>query len=217
MSDDTPYMVVRDFEKPRNPWRYTVPETGYTVEGEFFKDLFDNVRRHCEANGLPQPYREDIEDAACRETNPGPSKCRKRPPKPVAGALPHLSLHLAERFLKTVWHVFKERKLVSREEAERRIEICRGNPEKGIPPCPMATSIGGCAGCFGFYKMVTKMLGDKGNPIPDDDDHNFCSACGCHLPSKVWCPQEALDRAETVKPLYQEGRCWRLEDGPPGQ
>lgn len=205
MNEDTQYMVVRDFEAPKGgPWRYTVPETGFTVTGEYFKSLYANVRRHCEANNLPVPYQEDIEDGACRETNPGPSKCRKRPPKPVAGTLPHLSLAMAERFVLSVWGAIKDRKIVSKTEAERRFAVCMG--------CPLATDIGGCTGCYGILKTVEKLWAK--NPLPDVGEKRFCGACGCATRLKPWLFNSTLDRAEKERPLYWEG-CWRNQPDPP--
>lgn len=205
MSEDTQYMVVRDFEGIPGGWRYTVPETGFTVTGEFFKDLYSNVRRHCEANNLTAPHQEDIEDAACRETAPGPSKCRKRPPKKQAGALPYLTVALAERFLRSVWGVIKDRKIVSKEEAERRYKICTED-------CPLATDVGGCwGGCSAIAKTAEKLWAK--NPLPDIEAKRVCSACGCLTRYKAWIPNATLDRAEKEKPLYWEG-CWRYRPDP---
>lgn len=208
-NEEVKYEVRRDIQSPQGGWKYTVPETGVTVRGEFFKDLYQKVRNHYVANGLEAPDKEDVQDGACRETNPGGSWCGKKPPKPVAGALPHLTLAHVRRFLETMMHVIRARKFVSREEALRRIDICRGNPEKGIEPCKAASSIGGCLGCAGIEKLIKKLT--EKNPIPDDDpDKRFCLCCGCHLSSKVLIPNDLLDKAEKVRPKY-EPNCWRLE------
>lgn len=205
MNDDKQYMVVRDFEAPRGGWRYTVPETGFTVTGEFFSDLYANVRRHCEANGLPAPYQEDIEDAACRETNPGPSKCQPRPPKPQDGALPHLTVELAMRFLRSIWGVIVSRKIVPKAEAERRYKIC-------TEECPLATDVGGCwGGCNAIAKTAEKLWAK--NPLPDIPEKRVCSACGCLCRYKAWIHNSTLDRAEQSKPRYWEG-CWRYQPDP---
>jgi len=206
MSEDTKYMVVRDFEAARGGWRYTVPETGFTVTGEFFSELYAAVLRHCEANGLPAPYQEDIEDAACRETNPGPKKCRPRPPKKVAGALPYLTVALAERFLRSVWGAIKDRKIVPKEEAERRYKICTED-------CPLATDVGGCwRGCNAIAKTADKLWAK--NPLPDIEEKRVCAACGCLTRYKAWLHNSTLDHAEgDERPKYWE-KCWRYQPDP---
>lgn len=206
MNNQEQFEVRRDVESPPGGWRYTPPETGVTIQAPFFRDLFYKVRQHLAANNKENPFREDVEDGACRETNPGGSWCGKRAPKPVEGKLPYLTLATAERFLRTIWYVFKERKLVPLEEAQRRIEICRGNEEKGIEPCELIGNIGGCASCHGLKAMLDKIM--PKNPIPEDEEKKFCLACGCHAASKVWAPNKALDQAETKVPLYAP-RCWR--------
>lgn len=194
------YEVRRDIQSPQGGWRYTVPETGVTVRGEFFKDLYQNVRNHYVANGLEAPDKEDVQDGACRETNPGGSWCGKKPPKPVAGALPHLTLAMAERFIRTVMHVVRSRKFVSKEEAIRRYEICK--------KCDLSTSIGGCLGCHGTLKLIEKVM--VNNPLEDIESKRFCGACGCSTRLKTWIRNEDLDRAEKVRPAYHYS-CWRLE------
>ena len=192
--------VLRDIEKPPGGWRYTVPETGVVITGDFFGEIWPQVVRHHAANGLPAPEREIVEDRACRESPGG--RCGARKPKPVAGSLPHLTLGHVERFLKTVWQTLKDRDFVSREEAERRAEVCRG--------CPLITGgIGGCENCFDTVRRAKKLV--EKNPIKFEEGKDVCGACGCMLFAKVAISNKTLDRAEgSEKPRYWEG-CWRLE------
>lgn len=204
MNIETRFKVARDFERPKDGWRYTVPETGVTLEGDYFKTLYEKVRKHCVVNGLPAPPIEDIEDAACRETNPGGKHCIPRPSKPVAGMLPHLTLSMAERFVRSVWAALKNKEMVPREEAERRYRIC-------TEECSLATDIGGCVGCHGVLKMVEKAM--TNNPLPDIPKKRWCGACGCSTRLKAFLTNEALDRAESVRPQYWE-KCWRYQPDP---
>ena len=196
------YIVRRDINGPPGGWKYTVPETGVTLTGQFFKTLYPQVRAHMEANSLPLPSNLEaiVMDGACRETNPGGSWCCKAPEKPHAGALPHLTLAKAETFVRSIMGALKNREFVSREEAERRHAICMD--------CPLATSIGGCLGCHGILRMVEKLM--KSNPLPDDPEKRFCSACGCYIRIKAFLPNQILDDAEKVKPAYHE-KCWRYD------
>jgi hypothetical protein len=196
--------VLRDVNSPPGGWKYTVPQTGVTITAQFWNGLLPQILQHLRANGveITDELLLEIEDGACRETNP-PGWCRKRQPKPVAGQLPHLTLGMAEQFIKTVWEVIKERKLVDRAEAERRLAICMS--------CPLATSIGGCEGCTTLYKKMVEMLATK-NPLTVETGKEFCGACGCLLLAKTAIPNATLDRAEgSTKPRYLEGHCWRLE------
>lgn len=196
--------VQRDVNSPPGGWKYTVPETGVTITAQFYHLLRQRVVQHLAANRVEvtDEMLLIIEDGACRETQPPGSWCARRPPKPVDGKLPFLTLEIAERFIKTVWQVVKERKFVSREEAERRLAICMS--------CPLATSIGGCEGCTTLYKKMVEMIG-KTNPLTVERGKEFCGACGCLLLAKSAIPNATLDRAEgSTKPRYHE-KCWRLE------
>ncbi len=192
--------VRRDIEKPPGGWKYTVPETGVVILGDFFSEMWPKIVRHYEANSLPAPDRELVEDRACRESPGG--RCGPRRPKPVAGMLPHLTLGLVERFIKTVWQSLKDRDFVSREEAERRAAVCAG--------CPLATGgIGGCESCFDLIRKTREFV--QASPIQFDEGKDVCGACGCYLPAKVLLANKTLDRAEgQEKPRYWE-KCWRLE------
>ncbi len=192
--------VRRDIEKPPGGWKYTVPETGVVILGDFFSEMWPKIVRHYEANSLPVPDRELVEDRACRESPGG--RCGPRRPKPVAGILPHLTLGLVERFIKTVWQSLKDRDFVSREEAERRAAVCAG--------CPLATGgIGGCKSCFDLIRKTREFV--QASPIQFEKDKDVCGACGCYLPAKVLLANRTLDRAEgQEKPRYWD-KCWRLE------
>lgn len=201
--------VIRDIEKPPGGWKYTVPETGISVTGDFFSVLYKRVVDHRRANRLPVPddYREFLEDAACRETQPPGSRCGERKPKPVGEKpIQHLMLNRVERFLKTVWQAILERKFVSKEEAERRVAVCLG--------CPMRTTMpGGCTGCYTLVKKADAILRKNGAIRIEADEDGFvrdvCGACGCIIPLKAALDNGTLDRAEgDQRPPYWEG-CWR--------
>lgn len=203
MTPDDPLLtVLRDVEAPPGGWRYTVPETGVVVTGAFFGETWRKVVRHCAANGLPEPDRALVEDRACRDSPDVGTRCGPAKPKPVDGMLPHLTLGLVERFLKTVWETLKARDFVSAAEAERRATICRS--------CPLATGgIGGCEGCFNLLRKARDFV--EASPIKFEENKDACGACGCFLPAKILISNKTLDKAEgSTRPKYWEG-CWRLE------
>lgn len=198
--------VVRDVNSPPGGWKYTVPETGITITAPFWAVLKPRIIQHLTANRISVDDERmlQIENDACAETQPPGSWCQKRPPKPVEGALPHLTLGHLDRFLRSIWHTLVSRDFVSREEAERRAEICRTS-------CPLVTGgIGGCSGCYTLLRATEKLV--QSNPIQMDVEKDVCGACGCHIPLLVWCKNSALDKAAGEKmPKYQQGVCWRLE------
>lgn len=208
MNSEDLLSVQRDIEAPPGGWRYTVPETGVTVTGQFFRILRDRTIAHLKANGVAVTEERllEIEDGACRETKPPGSWCAKRPPKPVAG-LPLPLLTTVETFLKCIWTALVSRQFVKREEAERRLAICKQCPLRSEAP-------GGCEGCYTLLRKARTLMGknDALKIEPDEDGklRDTCAACLCLIPLKGWMGNAALDRCEgEKKPAYWE-KCWRL-------
>lgn len=205
---DAKLSVQRDIQRPPGGWSYTVPETGYKITGGYFHEVWSTLLKHAAANHLPKPNRAEVEDAACRESKPPGSWCgvvaKPRAPLPIG----HLMLNHVEQFLRTVWQALMDRKFVPREEAQRRVSVCRG--------CPIrTTSPKGCTGCFTLVKKANALLAKNDAIViePDDDGwvRDTCGACGCLLPLKVFLDNETLDTAEgSTRPAYWE-QCWRNE------
>jgi len=197
--------VVRDVNSPPGGWKYTVPETGITITAPFWAVIRPRIIQHLAANGVTVDDERmlQIEHDACVETKPPGSWCQQRPPKPVDGALPHLTLAHLERFIKSIWHALVARDFVPREEAERRAEVCKN--------CPLVTGgLGGCSTCYSLLRATEKLV--QANPIQMETDKDVCGACGCHIPLLVWCKNSTLDKAAGERmPRYAEGICWRLE------
>lgn len=195
--------ILRDIESPPGGWRVTVPQTGVVVTAAYAKGLRTKVLAHLDANGHepPDDFEEWFEDAACRESANVSGVCGD--PNPVLTPKQKLiTPSKAKRFLKTLLILLQKRELVSREEAERRAEICR--------KCPSAGNIGYCWGCAAVYRKVRRLLG--GTPIDFDREKRFCMECGCLLKGKIWLPNKLLDQAEEGdRPEYAEG-CWRDQD-----
>jgi hypothetical protein len=196
-------IVQRDINSPPGGWRYTVPQTGVTITAPYYSSLLPRVVKHLKANAL-EVDEDVIMDGACRETPNLPAGwCCPKPEKPVEGSLPHLTLRHLDRFIKSIWHTLLSRDFVSREEAERRAEVCKS--------CPLVTGgLGGCSTCYSLLRATEKLI--QSNPIKMDTDKDVCGACGCHIPLLVWCKNSTLDKAAgEVMPKYLEGHCWRLE------
>jgi len=193
--------IVRDIDQPPGGWHYTVEQTGVRIEAASARTLKSKIRQHLKANSLPLPEGFDAwaEDAICTQGGYGNPFCGGAVPKPD-GKMPILSLAMAARFIKTMLGVIRDRKLVSRDEAERRIAICNA--------CPLATSIGGCKSCSTVFKEVERLLAKS--PLVSAPGKEFCKACGCLLRLKAVVPNDVLDRAETTRPPYA-AECWRQQ------
>ena len=193
--------ILNKGESPPGGWQLTVPQTGQTLRAPFENALRTQVRRHLQANGyeLPEDFDEWFEETACEESEHREPFCG-----PGLPPLPNFDQKLitpskAKRFMRTALEFLKDRKVVNREEAERRAAICS--------QCPLAGVIGACWGCHAVYRQIKRLLENVELDLPEDKP--FCLACGCLLKAKVWLPNETLDRAEEGdRPDYWEG-CWR--------
>lgn len=197
-----PSTITRDIEQPPGGWRYTVPETGTEITAASALTLRTKIRKHMVANSIPVPddFDDWINHLICQQTGLGSPFCGGATAKRVAG-MPRLSLAMASRFIRSVIQVIKDRKLVDRAEAERRIAICNA--------CPLATSIGGCRGCSSAFRQIERALAKS--PITTTPEKEFCGACGCLLRAKVMIPNDTLNKVEaSERPPYAEG-CWRNE------
>ena len=147
----------------------------------------------------------DINGAICEQMNIGEPHCLgiDPPRENVPSKYPRLTLNMANQFLHTMLRVARDRQFVDPDEAERRMELCRG--------CPIATSLGVCPGCNGLMTTVLGLI--KGSAPTPAVGKAWCGACGCYTPFKVLIPNEIMDKAEAVRPDYWEG-CWRHSSSP---
>jgi len=191
--------VTRDMESPPGGWKYTVPETGLLITGPYAHILKRRVLNHMRANSLPIPDDAVLVDAICRESNHGAPFCGGALPEAPVG-IPGMTWGQAKRFIATILEVAKDRKFVSKEEAERRAAICAG--------CVYSQNISGCKGCASAFRQAAKFI--RGREIPLPKHQEFCAKCGCYLPLKSLIPNEVLNRAEQGSVEYPD-HCWRLQ------
>lgn len=200
--------VTRDIEAPPPPhWHYTVPETGVTFTANWARDLKVKVRAHLEANGLPVPADEILNDAICRSSGLGSPYCGKlRRTQRPEGEIVGLNFGHVAKFLRAVKCALLGRKFVPREEALRRAAICL--------ECPLATDVGDCASCYQvgkLHKRALRFVEKFGIRMPPEKRH--CGACGCVNGVKSLISLDVLrevDDKEPVKPAYWEN-CWMRE------
>ena len=200
--------VTRDIEAPPPPhWHYTVPETGVTFTANWARDLKAKVRAHLEANGLPVPADEILNDAICRSSGLGSPYCGKlRRTQRPEGEIVGLNFAHVASFLRAVRHYLTDRRFVAPEEAQRRVAICLA--------CPLATDVGDCATCFGvsrILKYASQFIGKFGIEMPKEK--RTCAACGCQISVKALLPIDILRKVDEKKPeqpAYHEN-CWMRE------
>lgn len=192
--------VTRDIEQPPGGWRFVVPQTGVALKGASAATLRKRIKEHLNANSIPLPdnFDEWAYDAICEHMQLGGPYCGQAQPKPQATDMPFLTTGTVTRFISTMLNVVRERRFVSREEAERRFAICMN--------CPNAVSFGFCENCVQVFRKVKRMM--TKNPLPDIPEKRFCGSCGCYIRLKALIPNDVLDKSEPVRPLYAPG-CWR--------
>ncbi len=204
MSEPKKLSIIQDFESPPGGWKYVVPETGIELKAPYAKSLKSRIAAHLNANGLPMPDSDVLDDAICRQSGHGEPWCGGAAPKRFTTIGEMITRGSVSRALRTVIHTLRDRKFVSQTEADRRMKICEG--------CPHITSIGlGCrSGCSEEIREMEKIIGKK-----EDGPEPVCGQCHCLLRSKVWIPNSTLDKAEKSSPVSYWRNCWRYDDAQP--
>jgi hypothetical protein len=197
MSEPKKLAIIQDFESPPGGWKYVVPETGIELKAPYAKSLKQRIAAHLNANGLPMPDSDVLDDAICRQSGHGEPWCGGA--VKAASENPLLTMATVNRFLRTVLQAVKDRKFVDTVERERRLAICQA--------CPMHTTLGtGCRGCNAVLKAISKVI-----PI-EEGGLNACRACGCATSVKAVLDLDTLKKAEgSNRPPYAQG-CWMLSD-----
>ena len=198
--------VMRDIEAAPGGWRFTVPQTGVTITGSFASQTRGLVRAHLRANSLPDIPDEDLNEALCAESGLGDPWCGsagettvRTPENPL-----YLTGNHVAQFLRTALRFVHDRKLVSREEAERRVGICMN--------CPLATHIPPCPKCYGFSRLFNAATAfAKKMDLPVEEGKTSCGACGCVISVLAWIDNATLDRSYKVLPDYHP-TCWRRKE-----
>jgi hypothetical protein len=95
---------------------------------------------------------------------------------------------------------------VSRDEAGRRADICRGCPanDAGFKPVEAVA------------EAILRHVESKSSlklQVPNESELHTCSACWCHLPLKVWVPAEFLKPKPEVETALRGANpnCWQLQ------
>lgn len=183
-------------------WRYIQPGTGQSISAVTWDNLLNNIRDHRKANGIPVGlgFEEEVEQAVCREH---PDECvgydetcpRKK----------NLTLSDIVAGTRVMMSFFASgRKLVSREEAERRAQICLKCPYNMTFSKP-------CSGVCPELKSVVMSITDSVG-TQYDSKLNSCTVCGCFLQAAIWMPLENQCKGvnELQKKQFSNAEgCWK--------
>lgn len=181
----------------------TDPLTGNEHYGTTFKMLVDSIRASRRANSVPMgiEFESEIEQWACEKY---PAECESfNPKRPRKRSLTLGDVITGTRVMLQHW--WNGRKLVPREEAERRAQICLNCPKNQTFPKP-------CVGiCGELHAIVADIIDAQGTQY--DSRLHSCDICGCFLQSAIWVPQEIQWNAlpEEQKEMFTTvENCWKI-------
>jgi hypothetical protein len=196
------YKVNDYMVPPLGGWRYIQPETGFTIKGQNHYELFKAIKDHRVANNLPVgDVQTDFEDFACAAQPVGSTWCSPILEGDDINLKRHFTTDDMMRFVNSVVSVLADGKLVEKDVAEKRAEICSY--------CPLNTRITGCWSCIGLAEKIYNIIGTRATSR--DATLNQCGVCGCSLKAKVWLPIEIARK--TVEGMKFPSFCWlKTED-----
>lgn len=188
-------------DTPRGGWVYTQPESGMTFRENHPKALQAAVWSH--RLSLPDL---NMQTGGGWEEQFWHDYCEQNPQ--VASEeidAPRYFPNLSDiwNFLQTLWNWKRQGgQFVTQEEAERRANICLTGANG--QPCPHNEQFAPCLGCRGISSEVEKLI--EGRRTSQDQKLFVCTACGgCHIPTKLHFPLEAIVVSEEKLPAW----CWQ--------
>jgi hypothetical protein len=171
------------------PREFDVEIDGMCFRSRTITGIFDQYVRSYDRRGIRLPA--DWEDWVWSHLAARYPKHVKR--VPGASKRRSVSVRSALNFIRFLGKRLTDKRLVAPEEARRRAAICAS--------CPMATHVSGCAICKDVLQLAV-------HPPEVVSVPEACSACGCHIPLKVWVPRDLLGSADDFD--YWES-CWMRE------
>jgi hypothetical protein len=168
-----------------------------------FSDLYKDVVKRAQANGVDVPSQAEVEHQICQGLPPG--HCLTEDGIPTSSPAMGMSIASFAQGTKTIfgWWV-KNRRKVSKEEAMRRAYICN--------VCPWHKPLEGCTGCSmkPVRALIDQMIG--GEEYPTDKLLQVCGVCSCGLKLKTRMYKEDIlpHMPEEQKAQLWEN-CWLRE------
>lgn len=202
-------MKARILNKSQIPYgggyHYKDPNSGMDIFGTTFAMVVNKVIEHRRANGYPigLGLEDEIEEQLCLNQ---PDECSEGP-----HGVPRKTQHTLTDVVNgtRVMMAFERngRQLVSREEAERRAQICLGCPYN-------ASFIKPCSGiCQELRNLVNWITDHQGTQY--DSKLYSCNLCGCFLQAAIWlrledqCKGVNAELREKFAFTKEKYKCWK--------
>ncbi len=188
---------------PPGGWIYLQFETQATIKGENEDQLVNLVVAHRKYKGLEptdaEEVRKEIERQICVKLSRGDCKSegQEDPWVPADNGRPVITMTQVLAFSRAAFEFLKSgMKLVPREVAEARAEICKG--------CPENREMTGCS-CGIYHKVIA-------SSIPEDRKISgvyVCWRCGCDLISKVNLEDSVIIASNKGQKIEYPSFCWQ--------
>lgn len=188
-------MTFNMSKTPRGGWLYLerATKTWFTADG--YDELIKKVTEHRKYKGLDVESTEiDVQKQFCMRL--GDKQC-----KDFDEHYPDMTDLAPEdkmiSFSKAVISFLRSgAELVSKEESERRAEICQSCPFNRATGCS-------CSTLHAIVdSLVPKSRREKGIAV--------CTVCGCSLKAKILLPKQVVDESNSVKQF--PSWCWQRVD-----
>lgn len=199
-------MLDHERASPPGGWRYFQRETSLWIESDISENLVERIVEHRKQRGLEratwaEAWR-DVIDQLCQRI--GPSLCTdSESGKDFWHLKKDYSMNLdvgqAISFTFAALEALRQGKeaFVSKEEAQKRAEVCRR--------CPYNIKPEGCSSCFGLYAAIRAV-------VPEDrrfSGLDMCAACGCGLEAKVNVADSVISAGNEGRDLRFPDFCWQ--------
>lgn len=184
---------------PPGGWRYTQPESGFTMTAIVFSSLLTAVYKHRLANGydVATGWEDRFAEQLCRQLGLlGTNWCSDSEATQEPQSQRGLTLADVRRFLSSVKKMATAggEIFVDQATADARAATCA--------ECLFNRDVKGCYGCSGIAQATMKLL--AGRKAAHADKLKSCGVCGCVNQVKVWLKDEVVDN----KGLEFPSHCW---------
>ncbi len=185
-------------------FRYTDPDTGYTVVARDHYSWIEQAKIHRRSNGLgiPIDFESRMESQLCEQLPPG--WCQRAPDEGWVNT--RFNWDDIKNGMRAFVGLIQAGKFVSQTEADRRAKICA--------TCYLNQPVPGCTTCRKLGEFITGDIAKRSTPW----DHKLqsCSVCRCVNAVQVHFPIEALDKADTPEnqALFPASFCWKSKRSP---
>ena len=191
---------------PKGDWTIIFPVTGHRISSNHPSDFLRQCKEHMQNNDLPieGDWKDKMFDLACQQNPNIPCHDVDEPKHRAANGTD------VWRFLTVLWKSFEMgAKQVPVEEQERRLNICKGCPKRGVVSCSF--------GCGKLAEVLSTLAIGKPSTINHEMHKQHCLVCSCELTTMSSYPLEILKSVD--KEMNFDGgeywdQCWKLENRP---